>query len=292
MIPNFDQAEKAVHYPADRRFFISIKPYMIVVLSILLFGSVGAAWLQYLLYGLPADPSAAFTNIESSDPSGFPTWIILAHWANFFFMMLLIRSGLSILYDHPRLYWEDSSNPKKQWIRFTPINIPIKEEWTAKDDARYISPIAGLPGYRHTVGIARIWHFITVIFFLLNGAIFVFLLFYTTQWERLVPVSWTIVPDAWSVFVHYATFNLPIEPNGFYHYNALQQIAYFSVIFVLAPLALLTGLAMSPAIESRFHWYPKLFGNRQTARSIHFLVMISYGVFIVMHVSISDNRSG
>ena len=64
------------------------------------------------------------------------------------------------------------------------------------------------------------------------------LLFATDQWKRLVPNSWQIVPDAWAVFVHYATFHLPPEPNGFYHYNALQQLAYFGVVFVLAPLAM------------------------------------------------------
>lgn len=112
------------------------------------------------------------------------------------------------------------------------------------------------------------------------------LLFCTNQWERLVPVSWKIIPDSWNVFVHYATFHFPPEPNGFYHYNALQQLSYFGVVFMLAPLAMLTGMAMSPAIENRFHWYPKLFGNRQGARSIHFLVMLVYCVFIVIHVSL------
>ena len=48
------------------------------------------------------------------------------------------------------------------------------------------------------------------------------------QWRRLVPTSWQVVPDAWAVFVHYATFHLPPEPDGFYRYNALQQLAYFA----------------------------------------------------------------
>src|SRR5699024_1747909 len=115
-------------------------------------------------------------------------------------------------------------------------------------------------------------------------AIFIFLLFYTNQWLRLVPTSWQIIPDAWSVFVHYATFNMPIEPNTFYHYNALQKLTYFAVIFILAPLAILTGLAMAPAIVNRFPWYQKLFGNRQGARSIHFLVLMAYLVFLIGHV--------
>ena len=176
--------------------------------------------------------------------------------------------------------------PEKEWIRFTPLNVPKDKVWTAKEDARYISPVLGLPGYRHTIGIARVWHFLTVSFFLLNGAVFIILLFSTNQWKRLVPASWSIFADAWNVFVHYATFNMPFEPNGFYNYNAIQQLSYFGVVFILAPLAMLTGMAMSPAIENRFHWYPKLFGNRQSARSIHFLVMIAYVIFIIIHVAL------
>ena len=57
--------------------------------------------------------------------------------------------------------------------------------------------------------------------------------------------------QAWNTWVHYATFHLPPEPNGFYNYNALQQIAYFTVVFVFGPLAILTGIAMSPAVPSR-----------------------------------------
>lgn len=51
------------------------------------------------------------------------------------------------------------------------------------------------------------------------------------------PTSWTIVPEAWSVFVNYATFRMPSEPNGYYQYNALQQLAYFGITFIIAPLA-------------------------------------------------------
>jgi methionine sulfoxide reductase catalytic subunit len=142
-----------------------------------------------------------------------------------------------------------------------------------------------LPGYRHTVGMARHWHFLSVLFWVGNGIAFVVLLFGTGQWKRLVPTSWRIVPEAWTVFVHYATLHLPPEPNGFFCYNALQQLAYFAVVFVLAPLAILTGPSMSPALTNRFRWYPFLPGNRQIGRSIHFLVMCAFVVFIVGHVA-------
>lgn len=262
-----------------------MKPYMLVILFALLLAPVGAAWLQFLLFGLPPDPSSAIVGITTASPKGFPRWLCLSHWVNFFFLVLVIRSGLSILADHPRLYWNNGCAPNSEWIRFTPVKVPDDRVWTAKEDARYLNPIAGLPGYRHSVGLARCWHFITVPFFLLNGAIFIALLFFTDQWKRLVPVSWRIVPDSWNVFVHYATFNMPVEPNGFYHFNALQQVSYFVVVFILAPIALLSGMGMSPAIENRFHWFPKLFGNRQGARSVHFFVMLAFVGFIIIHVA-------
>jgi methionine sulfoxide reductase catalytic subunit len=285
MFTSFSAAERAVRYPEDRRPFIGIKSYMLVIFFALLLVTVGAAWFQYLVFGLPTDPSYIVDRITAASPKGFPGWLRLSHWVNFFFLILIIRSGLSILADHPRLYWNNGCAPDSEWIRFTPVRVPDDRAWTAKEDARYINPIAGLPGYRHSVGLARCWHFITVPFFLLNGAIFIVLLFFTDQWKRLVPLSWQIIPDSWNVFVHYVTFNMPVEPNGFYHFNALQQVSYFAVVFILAPVALLSGMAMSPAIENRFHWFPKLFGNRQGARSVHFFVMLAFVGFIIIHVA-------
>ena len=287
MILHFTAAEKTIHYPEDRRFYVKLKPYMFFIMGMVLVGSIAIAWLQYLFFGLPPDPSLSFSAVvAATEPSGFPMWINISHWVNFFFLVLIIRSGLSILVDHPRLYWNDGCGPETEWIRFTPKKIQKDKIWTAKEDSRYISPVAGLPGYRHTVGIARSWHFITVPFFIINGIIFLFLLLYTNQWKRLVPASFQIIPDSWNVFVHYATFNMPAEPNGFYHFNALQQLSYFAVVFIMVPLAMLTGLAMSPAIDSRFNWYPKLFFNRQSARSFHFLIMIAYVIFIIVHVAL------
>ncbi|SER44174.1 molybdopterin-dependent oxidoreductase [Pedobacter rhizosphaerae] len=284
MIPSFSTAERTVHYPSDRRLFIGLKKQIWYIILILILATVGIAWLQYLIWGLPTDPMLNQASVPTRG-IGFPWWLRLSHWVNFFFLVTIIRSGLSILADHPRLYWNNGCTPGSEWARFTPLNIPVGKVWTAKEDARYISPVLGLPGYRHTVGLARCWHFINIPFFLLNGIIFIILLFTTDQWVKLVPSSWRVFPDAWAVFVHYATLNMPIEPNGYYQYNALQQLSYFAVVFLLAPIAMLSGMAMSPAIENRFHWFPKIFGNRQGARSVHFLVMVAYLAFLVVHVA-------
>ena len=255
---------------------------LLIALAVL---PIAAAYLQWATIGLPPVPPEPRPIPDTATPHGFPAWLRITHYVNFLFLILLVRSGLQILVEHPRLYWNVHCTPGTEWLRLTPIEVPTDRVWTAKDDARYLSPWIGLPGYRHTVGIARHWHFLSVLFWVGNGLIFVVLLFGTGQWRRLVPTSWQIVPDAWAVFVHYATFHLPPEPNGFYHYNALQQLAYFAVVFVLAPLAILTGPSMSPALTNRFPWYPKLPGNRQIGRSLHFLVMCAFVVFLVGHVT-------
>jgi methionine sulfoxide reductase catalytic subunit len=263
---------------------VRLNTLLVLVSPLLLL--VAAAYIQWGTVGLPPVSSGpALASDTAAQPYGFPAWLRITHYVNFLFLVLLIRSGLQILADHPRLYWNVHCTPRTEWLRLTPVEVPNDRVWTSKDDSRHLSPWIGLPGYRHTVGMARHWHFLSVLFWVGNGLIFVVLLFGTGQWQRLVPTSWQIVPDAWAVFVHYVTFHLPPEPDGFFRYNALQQLAYFGAVFVLAPLAMLTGPSMSPAFTARFMWYPKLPGNRQIGRSIHFLIMCAFLAFVFMHVS-------
>ncbi len=260
---------------------------MLLVLGLPFGVLILAAYVQWAALGLPPLPSvAAVTPATATEPYGFPAWLRATHYVNFLLMILLIRSGLQILMDHPRLYWNVHCTPGTEWLRLTPVRVPRDRVWTAKQDARYLSPWIGLPGYRHTIGMARHWHFLSALFWVANGVVYVVLLLTHPRWKRLVPTTWRIVPDAWAFWVHYATLHLPPEPNGFYHYNPLQQLTYFAVVFVLAPLAILTGPSMSPALTNRFAWYPKLPGNRQIGRSLHFLIMCTFTLFIVVHVAL------
>ena len=284
---SLDAPHAAVHYPQDRRFRIWIRPSILIGTGIAILSLVVAAWIEVAFAGMPRVPPVPqiYPN-NFAGPHGFPVWVRYCHFLNFLFVMLLIRSGLSILMDHPRLYFNDDCTPGSEWIRFTPLKVPRDRIWTAKDDARYISPLVGTPGYRHTIGVARVWHFIDVHGFIATGIVFIALLLSTDQWKRIAPTSPLVLLQAWNTFVHYATFHLPPEPNGFYGYNALQQIAYFTVVFVFGPLAIMTGIAMSPAVVSRFPWYARIFGGRQSARSIHFLTMFSFLAFLVVHVTL------
>ncbi|HET6347109.1 MAG TPA: cytochrome b/b6 domain-containing protein, partial [Myxococcota bacterium] len=218
---------------------------------------------------------------------GFPPWIIVAHWLNFLFMTLMARSGIEVLSNHPRLYWNDHSKIGSEWLRFTKRRFSDAHPFASTDEEEHFSPLVALPGYA-SLGFGRYWHFASILGWLVVGVTYVTLLFSTSEWQRLVPVSWQIVPDAWSAAMSYLHGVLPPPGNSAdpgHPYNALQQLVYAGVVFVLTPLQVLTGLAMSPAFAGRFPRYERLFGGRQAARSLHFLGLLAYGVFFVTHLA-------
>ena len=215
---------------------------------------------------------------------GVPGWVIITHAANFFFMVMIVRAGWQILADHPRLYVKMDCTPDREVLRFRGA-VPTDRTWTAKDDAITLSPLFGMPGGRHTIGVARHWHFIFDILFVLNGIAYVALLFGTAHELKLIPTQLSILPDAASCIVQYSALHLPAEPGGYFRFDAIQQLSYFAVIFLLGPLAILSGLAMSPALDNRFKFYQRIFGNRQAARTFHFVVMCGFVVFLAVHMT-------
>ncbi len=182
---------------------------------------------------------------EFVDP-GFPAWARWSHFLNFFLMVLIIRSGLLV------------RQQQKPDAFFTP-----------KKGGKKVSIYLWL----HT-SLDIIW--------LANGVCFVVLLFISGHWARIVPTSWEVFPNAASAMLQYLTLEWPVE-NGWVNYNSLQQIMYFTVVFIAAPLAAITGVRMS-------EWWPKDAArlNRlypaPVARAIHFPVMLFFVLFILIHV--------
>jgi thiosulfate reductase cytochrome b subunit len=216
---------------------------------------------------------------------GFPLWLVLTHFLNILFLTLLGRSGLGILSAFPKLYLNDDCHPGREFIRFSKrtFSADSRRLWSSLDEEESWSPAIALPG-RKNLGLARHWHFMTVQFWILTGLAYVILLFVDAQWRRLVPTHWSVVPDAFRVIATYLSGHLAPPQPGL-PYNAAQQLAYFAVVFVLAPLQVLTGAAMSPSVIGRFPWYPRLFGGRQVARSIHFLNLCALLAFVLMHTA-------
>lgn len=221
----------------------------------------------------------------ATDLLGFPLWLRINHFVNLFCIFLLMRSGIQILADHPKLYWNDDSADGSEWIKFGKKRMPKDRLWTSMDEAEHVNSIIALPGGHHNLGTGRRWHLLTVIVWIVNGMIYGMLLFATGQWRRLIPADWSIFPAAWDSFMTFATLNIPPE-SAFHPYDPLQQLTYAGVVFLIAPLMILTGLCMSPAFIARFPWYPKLFGGKQAARSLHFIGLVTLVLYVITHISL------
>ncbi|HQT38939.1 MAG TPA: molybdopterin-dependent oxidoreductase [Acidocella sp.] len=215
--------------------------------------------------------------------SGYPLWLRAQHFLNLLFMAFIIRAGIQILADHPRLYWKRDCTPGTDWFRFQKP-VPTGRIWTAKDDSVTLPGWLGIPGIRHSIGLARWWHFSVNLLWTINGLAFYILLFSTDQWRRIVPTSWAVIPNAVSTALQYLSLTFPPD-HSWTQYNSLQQLAYFITVFVAAPTAIITGLLQSPAISNHMGWVGRLV-NRQMARSIHFLVLWWFLLFILAHVSL------
>ncbi len=216
------------------------------------------------------------------DAFGFFHWVGISHYVNLVLVGFAIRSGLQVLSAHPKLYWNDACEPQRAWLRLTRKEMPTDRPWTASDEEDPFSSWIALPGGKN-LGVGRHWHFFCAVFWIVNGLVYVALLFGTGEWRRLVPTSWSIFPDAARTAWTYLHLTLP--PHG-HPYNPLQQLAYAAVVFVLAPILVATGAAMSPAIAARFPWYLRFFGGRQAARSVHFLALVAITMFTVVHVAL------
>jgi DMSO/TMAO reductase YedYZ molybdopterin-dependent catalytic subunit/thiosulfate reductase cytochrome b subunit len=219
------------------------------------------------------------------DDLGFPFWLRANHFINLFCIFLLMRSGIQILADHPKLYWNDDTTPGTEWAKFGKKVMPNDRLWTSMDEAEHVNSIIALPGGHHNLGTGRRWHFLTVFVWVVNGLLYVTLLFATGQWRRLIPTDWSVFPDAWHSLMTYLSFHIPPE-TAFHPYDALQQLTYAAIVFIVAPMMILTGLCMSPAFIARFPWYPRLFGGRQAARSLHFIGLVTLVLYVLLHVTL------
>ncbi|MBV8431702.1 MAG: molybdopterin-dependent oxidoreductase [Solirubrobacterales bacterium] len=256
-------------------------PISVVGLVILVAVAKGLRQTHGVQSFLTRYPGADVTSHPSA--TGFPWWTRAQHFFNLFFMLFIIRSGLQILADHPRLYFDRNSTPGRDWFRFQKP-VPEDRVWTSKEDSVRLPGWLGIPGLRHSIGLARWWHFVFDLLWLINGVIFYVLVFATGYWQRIVPTSWRVFPNALSTTIQYLSLNWP-QDHGWVAYNGLQLLGYFFTVFIAAPLALLTGLLQSPAISNRVRFAGRRF-NHQLARTVHFWVLCWFLIFIFFHTTL------
>ncbi|GEL19024.1 hypothetical protein PA7_28610 [Pseudonocardia asaccharolytica DSM 44247 = NBRC 16224] len=217
------------------------------------------------------------------DPPHYPLFVVITHALNILFLLMLGRSGLGVLSSFPKLYWNDGCPPGREWARFSrrAYGADSRRPWTSLDEEESWNPVVTMPGGKN-LGLSRHWHFMTLHFWIATGLVYLALVFISGYWIYLVPTSWSLVPDAIETIGTYLHFELP-EPLPGQPFNATQKLAYFSVVFLLAPLQIATGAAMSPSVIARFPWYAKIFGGKQGARSIHFLGICAFVGFVLVH---------
>jgi thiosulfate reductase cytochrome b subunit len=224
------------------------------------------------------------------------------HWINVFCMTILLMSGLNIFNAHPALYWGQAGDFRHPWFSLRAENTPAgpvgktqigDADFTtsgvlglSKVDgslaARGFPSWATIPGPQW-LAMARHWHLFFAWLFVINGVIYVLYTLFSRHLVRdLVPTKDELKHIGRSIVDH-IKFKHP-SGEAAKRYNVLQSLTYLIVIFVLLPLVVLAGMAMSPRIDSVFTGWVALIGGRQSARSLHFLAAFGLLLFVFVHV--------
>jgi thiosulfate reductase cytochrome b subunit len=182
----------------------------------------------------------------------------------------MLMSGLMIFNAHPHLYWgQYGANFDHPWLTFRGRPIP---GW------------ATIPS-TYNLAAARRWHLAFAWLLSIGLVLFLVTSLINRHAQRdLAPRADEVRPDhIWHDIKEHARLRFPTGDAAL-RYNILQKLSYVGVIFMLLPLMLLSGLAMSPAIDAAWPWLLYLFAGRQSARSIHFICAMALLAFIIVHL--------
>lgn len=190
------------------------------------------------------------SHLPEGSPVGIPTWLAWQHFFNAFFLVLIVKTGWQV---------RTQKRPPASW---TP-------RWST--GGRKIS--------------LTLWlHQSLDLLWVTNGVLFVILLIVSGHWVRIVPTSWDVIPHAISAALQYASLNWPTE-NGWVNYNSLQLLAYFTTVFIAAPLAIVTGIRMSQLWPAKATTLSRIYPI-EVARAVHLPVMFYFVAFTIVHVAL------
>jgi thiosulfate reductase cytochrome b subunit len=209
-------------------------------------------------------------------------------------------SGLQIFNAHPALYWGERSTFDDPLLamraettdsgaigvttvlgaRFDTTGIlGLSTGANGRPAALGFPSWATIPSYRD-LATGRRWHFFFAWLFVVNGLVYVIAsLLGRHVWRDLVP-SRAQLRQIGQTIVHH----LRLRFDHGRDYNVLQKLSYLVMIFVVLPLVILAGLAMSPGLDAAFPWLVDLFGGRQSARTVHFIAATTIVLFVLVHV--------
>jgi Ni/Fe-hydrogenase b-type cytochrome subunit len=188
------------------------------------------------------------------------------HWVNAITIFVMLMSGLMIFNAHPRLYWGHyGANLDHAWLV-----LPRFPGW------------ATIPS-TFNLAVARHWHLafawvlgFGLLFYMIRSVM-------NGHFKRDVALSRAEVSPShlWQDIKKHARLDFHSDDA---RYNPLQKLTYAAILFVILPTVILTGLTLSPGMNAALPWLIDLFGGRQSARSIHFIMTAAIAVFIVVHI--------
>jgi len=192
-----------------------------------------------------------------------PAFVRVTHWVNAASTLALLVSGVAILLAHPRLYWGETGAVGAPSL----IDLPLPFMLTGQS------------------GWGRSLHFLSAWICVLTGILYVIVGALTRHVQREVlptpaDLSRHSLAQAFADHLHLKFTHAADETA----YNVLQRLAYSGVVFVLFPLMIWSGLAMSPAITSVFPALVTVLGGQQSARTIHFFSATAIALFVIAHL--------
>lgn len=249
------------------------------------------------------NPAPRVAPLQDAAGHAHPVTTRIWHWVNLVALIILFMSGLMIFNAHPSLYWGESGNrDDPSWLTIGAANSQgfvrvgtVQLQTTGvlgrfQDDQgayrnRAFPPWATIPS-DYNLADARHWHFFFAWVFAFGLLAFMVVSLFNGHIRKAIAMrgrQWR--PGAlWRTVVDHARLKFHTEQGEVY--NPLQKLTYIAVIFVALPLMIVTGLAMSPGTDAALHWPSMLFGGRQSARSIHFIIAFGLLGFLLLHVAL------
>ncbi|WP_431311075.1 cytochrome b/b6 domain-containing protein [Methylobacterium nigriterrae] len=232
-----------------------------------------------------------------------PLVIRLAHWINVVCLAVLLMSGLQIFNAHPAIYWGAASTFDSPALAITSDEGPDGKlrGFTQIGGRRFdttgwlgLSQVGGETAERafpswstlpagQDLATGRRWHFLFAWAFVINGLVYLLYGIGSGQLRRRVIPDGDQIRDIGGSIREHLTLHFP-EGEEARRYNVLQKLTYLVVVAILLPVMVLAGLAMSPGMDAALPVLTDLFGGRQSARSVHFIVANLLVLFVLVHV--------
>jgi thiosulfate reductase cytochrome b subunit len=216
-------------------------------------------------------------------------WVKISHWTATISFLLLAFTGFEMIMVHPRFYWGEVGND------LTPVlfELPVSRNYQHggwENTVAFANTSGAISASRtydifNQNGWGRSLHFLSAWLLVVTGLIYVVAGIFSGHFRRnILPRLSELSPrDFWNDIKNHLRLQIPPATGG-PHYGLLQKSTYFLVIFLLLPLAVMTGFTMSPAITATYPFLLTMFLGAQSARTIHLFASLALEFFLIIHV--------